>query len=143
MTPSPYTEDTLLQQTTADYLERQLGWEPVDAHHRENFRPKSWCGRRPMRASSKHASAEYFLPVTGLLFLRHASSRYLAVTDAITAGLPIRGGLKRPAIRENSQKNTLSLRPEARFDHFVARPDGADRPAAINAAAERRPNSKP
>ena len=29
MTPSPYTEDTLVQQTTADYLEQQLGWESV------------------------------------------------------------------------------------------------------------------
>ena len=107
MTSSPHTEDTLLQQTTADYLERQLGSEPVDAHHHENFRPKSWCGRRPMRASSKHASAEYFLPVTGLMFLRHASSRYLAVTDAITAGLSTRSGRERPVIRENSQTNIL------------------------------------
>ena len=26
---SEYTEDTLVQQTTAEYLEQQLGWESV------------------------------------------------------------------------------------------------------------------
>ena len=31
MTPFPYTEDTLVQQTTADCLE-WLGWESVYAH---------------------------------------------------------------------------------------------------------------
>jgi hypothetical protein len=31
MTPSAYTEDTLVQQTTAEYLEPELGWEPMNA----------------------------------------------------------------------------------------------------------------
>jgi hypothetical protein len=34
---SSYTEDTLVQQTTAEYLERQLGWESVYAYNNENF----------------------------------------------------------------------------------------------------------
>ena len=45
MPPSPYTEDTLVQQTTADYLEHQLGWESVYAHHSEDFGPDSLLGR--------------------------------------------------------------------------------------------------
>ena len=45
MTPSPYTENTLVQQTTADYLERQLGWESVYAHNHEDFGPNSLLGR--------------------------------------------------------------------------------------------------
>ena len=45
MTSSPYTEDTLVQQTTADYLERQLGWESVYAHNHEDFGPQSLLGR--------------------------------------------------------------------------------------------------
>ena len=32
MTPAPYTEDTLVQQTSADCLEQQLGWEYIYAH---------------------------------------------------------------------------------------------------------------
>jgi len=33
----PYTEDTLVQQTTADYLEQQLGWRSVYAYNNEVF----------------------------------------------------------------------------------------------------------
>ena len=40
-----YTEDTLVQQTTADYLERQLGWESVYAYNNEDFGPDSLLGR--------------------------------------------------------------------------------------------------
>ena len=45
MTPTPYTEDTLVQQTTADYLEQQLGWESIYAHNVEDFGPNSLLGR--------------------------------------------------------------------------------------------------
>ena len=40
-----YTEDTLVQQTTADYLERQLGWESVYAYNNEDFGPDNLLGR--------------------------------------------------------------------------------------------------
>ena len=33
MTPSPYNEDTLVQQTTAEYLEQELGWESIYAYN--------------------------------------------------------------------------------------------------------------
>lgn len=45
MTPSPYTEDTLVQRTMADYLERRLGWESVYAYNKEDFGPDSLLGR--------------------------------------------------------------------------------------------------
>lgn len=34
---------------------------------------------------NRNASNEYFLPVMGLVFLRHAYSRFLAVKDSIEA----------------------------------------------------------
>lgn len=40
-----YTEDTLVQQTTAEYLEQHLGWESVYAYNNENFGPDSLLGR--------------------------------------------------------------------------------------------------
>jgi len=40
-----YTEDTLVQQTTAEYLEKQLGWESVYAYNKEDFGPDSLLGR--------------------------------------------------------------------------------------------------
>ncbi len=45
MSPSGYTEDTLVQQTTADYLRDQLCWESVYAYNNENFGPDSLLGR--------------------------------------------------------------------------------------------------
>ena len=45
MTPSLYTEDTLVQQTTANYLERTLGWESVYAYNNEDYGPGSLLGR--------------------------------------------------------------------------------------------------
>ena len=96
-----------------------------------------WGAADTLRANSKYASNEYFLPVMGLVFLRHAYSRYLAVKDEIEAGMPTRGGRKRAGTREDfAQKNALFLRPEAQFAHLVALPDGKDRVAAIVAAME-------
>ena len=45
MNPAPYTEDTLVQQTTAEYLEQQLGWQSVYAYNHEDFGPDSLLGR--------------------------------------------------------------------------------------------------
>ncbi|MCB1763562.1 MAG: hypothetical protein KDI27_10555 [Gammaproteobacteria bacterium] len=41
----PYTEDTLFQQTTAEYLEKELGWESVYAYKNETFGPEGTLGR--------------------------------------------------------------------------------------------------
>lgn len=35
-----YNEDTLAQQTTAEYLEDQRGWESVYAYNTETFGPE-------------------------------------------------------------------------------------------------------
>ncbi|OCC15645.1 Type I restriction-modification system, restriction subunit R [Dissulfuribacter thermophilus] len=40
-----YTESTLVQQTTAEYLEKELGWESVYAYNNEDFGPDSLLGR--------------------------------------------------------------------------------------------------
>ena len=42
----PYTEDTLVQQTTAEYLEQQLGWESVYVYNNEDFGPTLWGSSR-------------------------------------------------------------------------------------------------
>lgn len=74
-----------------------------------------------LRANSNYASNEYFMPVMGLIFLRHAYSRYLAVKGGIEAGLPRRGGKARPPSKEDfSQKGAIFLRPEAQFEYLVS-----------------------
>ena len=45
VSPSPFTEDNLVQKTAAEYLEERPGWESVYAHDREDFGPGSLLGR--------------------------------------------------------------------------------------------------
>ena len=92
---------------------------------------------RGLRANSNYASNEYFLPVMGLVFLRHAYSRYLAVKDGIEANLPKRSGKTRALSKEDfSQKSAIFLQPKAQFDHLVALPDSEDRAKAVIGAME-------
>ena len=49
--------------------------------HIEAIETRLWEAADTLRANSNYASNEYFLPVMGLVFLRHAYSRYLAVKD--------------------------------------------------------------
>jgi len=44
MSPGVYTEDTLVQQTTAEYLETGLSWESVYAYNTEVFGPDGMRG---------------------------------------------------------------------------------------------------
>lgn len=49
MTPKGYTEDQLVQRTTAEYLHEQLGWESIYAYNDEDFGPNSLLGRTSAR----------------------------------------------------------------------------------------------
>ncbi|MEA3644032.1 MAG: N-6 DNA methylase, partial [Lamprobacter sp.] len=105
--------------------------------HIEAIERRLWSAADTLRANSNYASNEYFLPVMGLVFLRHAYSRYLAVREAIIAELPSRGGKTRALTKADfSQRSAIYLREEAQFDHLVALPDSADRAKAIIAAME-------
>ncbi|MHB8765774.1 MAG: class I SAM-dependent DNA methyltransferase [Deferrisomatales bacterium] len=103
----------------------------------EAIEKELWRAADTLRANSNYASNEYFMPVMGLIFLRHAYSRYLKVRDEIVATLPTRGGKPRELTKEDfSQKSAIFLRPEAQFDHLVALPSGANRANAIVGAME-------
>ncbi len=105
--------------------------------HIEVIEKRLWGAADTMRANSNYASNEYFLPVMGLVFLRHAYSRYLAVKDGIEANLPTRGGKTRALTKEDfSQKSAIFLQPKAQFDYLVALPDSEDRAKAIIEAME-------
>lgn len=103
----------------------------------EAIEKRLWSAADLLRANSGLASNEYFMPVMGLIFLRHAYSRYLAVKPQIEAGLPKRGGVPKALTKEDfSQQGAIFLRPEAQFDYLVSLPDSADRAAAIINAME-------
>ena len=67
----------------------------------EAIEKRLWGSADNLRANSNYASNEYFMPVMGLIFLRHAYSRYLAVKPEIEASLPSRRGEKRPLTKED------------------------------------------
>lgn len=105
--------------------------------HIEAIEKRLWGAADTLRANSNYASNEYFMPVMGLIFLRHAYSRYLAVKDNIEANLPTRGGRIRDLTKEDfSRKSAIFLQPKAQFDYLVSLADGDDRAKAIIEAME-------
>lgn len=100
--------------------------------HIEAIEKRLWTAADTLRGNSNYASNEYFLPVMGLIFLRHAYSRYLMVKSAIEANLPKRGGKMRALTKEDfSQKSAIFLQPKAQFDTLVALTDSDDRAKAV------------
>jgi len=103
----------------------------------EAIEARLWRAADLLRSGSELASNEYFMPVMGLIFLRHAYSRFLAVKPEIEAKLPTRGGIKRPLTKEDfSQKGSIFLQPHAQFDYFIEKADDPTVPQIIIAAME-------
>jgi len=103
----------------------------------EAIEKRLWSAADNLRANSNYTSNEYFMPVMGLIFLRHAYSRFLNVKDEIEASLPSRGGKKRTLKKEDfSEKCSIFLKPEAQFDYLVGLGDKDDRAKAVIAAME-------
>jgi type I restriction enzyme M protein len=110
---------------------------PVQLEHIEAIEKRLWSAADTLRSNSNYASNEYFMPVMGLIFLRHAYSRYLSVKDGIEANMPKRGGKTRTLSKEDfSRKSAIFLRPAAQFDSLVGLTDSDDRAKAIIDAME-------
>lgn len=102
-----------------------------------NIEKRLWGSADTLRANSNFASNEYFMPVMGLIFLRHAYSRFLKVRDEIIPALPSRGGVVRDLTKEDfSRRGSIYLRPEAQFDKLVSLPEGQSAATALIAAME-------
>ena len=100
--------------------------------HIEAIERRLWNAADTLRSNSNYASNEYFMPVMGLIFLRHAFSRYLSVKDGIEADMPRRGGKARALSKEDfSRKSAIFLRPKAQFEYLVGLTDSDDRAKAV------------
>lgn len=96
--------------------------------HMEAIEKCLWKAADTLRANSELASNEYFMPVMGLIFLRHAYSRYLNVKVDIEQTLPSRGGKTRSLTKEDfSGRGAISLKKKAQFDYLVSLSDADDR----------------
>lgn len=99
----------------------------------EPLEKKLWKAADTLRANSNYASNEYFLPVMGLIFLRHAYSRFLKVKREVEADyLPKRGGKTRSLTKEDFLcKGAIYLQEKAQFDFLVALPDSVNRSTSL------------
>lgn len=97
-----------------------------------NIEKRLWKSADSLRAGSALASNEYFLPVMGIIFLRHAYSRFKAVKAEIEKTVPTRGGKARPLTPEDFHgKSAIYLDDSAQFPALLNLSEQEDFPQAI------------
>jgi type I restriction enzyme M protein len=94
-----------------------------------------WESADQLRANSRLNQTQYSNPVLGLIFLRHATTRFNLVAAEIAQDLPSRGGKMR-ALRSDdfTERAAIYLPEKARYDYLVALPESEDIGKAINDA---------
>ncbi len=96
-----------------------------------------WEAADQLRANSKLTASEYSMPVLGLIFLRHATTRFNQLLPAIEAAIPARatGSLREKQIRLGFEgKAAIYLPEKARYDHLAALPSSHNLAIAIREA---------
>ena len=111
----------------------------VDGHFDgiEQFEADLWEVADNLRANSNLASNEYFMPILGLIFLRHATNRYYdamaAIEEDIAAGkMPDRQLIE----ADFTRLRAMMLPDEARYDVLLQMRKDGNLGAAVNAAME-------
>ncbi|MEZ4678193.1 MAG: N-6 DNA methylase [Caldilineaceae bacterium] len=91
-----------------------------------------WEAADQLRANSGLNSSEYFMPIMGFIFLRHAYNRYLKVKAEIEPTLPSRGGVVRGLTKDDfAKKSALFLQEKSQFEYLLNLPNDADKAQAI------------
>ena len=108
------------------------------------FEAGLWKVADGLRANSNLASNEYFMPILGLIFLRHATNRYYAARKAIEADQAAGRMPDRPLVEDDFKSRRALMLPEAaRYDVLLERPKdgtlGANVTAAMDAVEEHFP----
>ncbi len=94
-----------------------------------------WEAADQLRANSRLNQTEYSNPVLGLIFLRHATTRFNKISEEIKKELPSRGGETRPLSQDDfTQRAAIYLPEKARYDYLVDLPEKEDVGKAINDA---------
>lgn len=96
-----------------------------------------WEAADQLRANSKLTASEYAMPVLGLIFLRHATTRFNALLPAIEKAVSPRatGSLRQQQIKLGFQGKAAIYLPEtSRYDHLAALPAGTHVGEAIRDA---------
>jgi type I restriction enzyme M protein len=103
----------------------------------EKFEADLWKIADNLRANSNLASNEYFMPIMGLIFLRHATNRFYEAKAAIEADKAAGKMPNRPLVAADfTRRRALNLPESARFDVILKTPKDGNLGAALNAAME-------
>ena len=103
----------------------------------EQFEAKLWKVADKLRANSNLASNEYFLPILGLIFLRHATNRYYEAKKAIEEDRTAGRMPDRPLVKADfTRRRALMLPQEARYDVLLEMRKDGNLGAAVTAAME-------
>src|SRR5258708_17630256 len=103
----------------------------------EQFETDLWKIADNLRANSNLASNEYFMPIMGLIFLRHATNRFYEARAAIEADKAAGKMPERPLVEADfTRRRALNLPKGARFDVILKTPKGGNLGTALNAAME-------
>ena len=111
----------------------------VDGHFDgiEQFEADLWEVADNLRANSNLASNEYFMPILGLIFLRHATNRYYEAKTAIEQDIAIGRIPERALIKEDFTHRRAMMLPEAaRYDVLLEMRKNGNLGAAVSAAME-------
>lgn len=96
-----------------------------------------WEAADQLRANSKLTASEYSMPVLGLIFLRHASTRFNDLLPEVEKSVPARatGSLREDRLKLGFQGKAAIYLPEtARYDYLAALPAGTNVGEAIRDA---------
>ena len=103
----------------------------------EKFEADLWKVADNLRANSNLASNEYFMPILGLIFLRHATNRYYAALaeiedDKLSGKMP-----DRPLVEADfTSRRALMLPKTARYDLLLEKPKDGNLGATVTAAMQ-------
>lgn len=103
----------------------------------EKFESGLWKIADNLRANSNLASNEYFMPIMGLIFLRHATNRFYEAQAALEADKRAGKMPDRPLVEADfTRRRALKLPEAARFDVILKTPKDGNLGAALTAAME-------
>jgi len=101
----------------------------------EKLEADLWAAADNLRANSKLTSSDYFMPVLGVIFLRHAANRFEAATRQIQADQAAGKMPKRkvqPA--DYLSRRAMWLPEQARYDWIMQQAASSDLPKLLTAA---------
>ena len=103
----------------------------------EQFETNLWKVADNLRANSNLASNEYFLPILGLIFLRHATNRYYEAKKEIEEDRTAGRMPDRPLVKADfTRRRALMLPQEAHYDVLLQMRKDGNLGAAVTAAME-------